>query len=151
MSDFDTYLESLSDEDKTRFIESVKKFEDKFINGNGCTEFFNKFIRFDDVEFRPTHRQLRPEDYGEGGEDEGDGEGDDYADLFWVSLRDFDSRCGDWKDLEHALKTSQKFGFYSYAEMCFIGFSFSPEPDEGYSAKRDFQELIALYFGKIGK
>ena len=123
----------------------TKLFEKVNIDQGGCTDFFNKFINIDDVDFWPTHRQLRPEDYGDDGEDEGDGCGDDRVDLHWVNLRTFVKNSTDWTDFEHALKESQKFGFYSYGEMCFIGFPCSPDPNDGYATNEDFQELIAIY------
>jgi hypothetical protein len=129
----------------TSLLERTKLFEKVNIDHGCCTTFFNKFINTDDVDFWPTHRQVRPEDYGDDGEDEGDGCGDDRVDLHWVNLRNFHGKSGDWIDFESALKDSQKFGFYSYGEMCFIGFPFSPDPNDGYATNEDFQELIAIY------
>ena len=129
----------------TSLLERTKLFEKVNMTNGGCTDFFNKSFIPDDVDFWPTHRQVRPEDYGDDGEDEGDGCGDDRVDLHWVNLRDFHGKSGDWKDFESALKESQKFGFHSRFEMCFIGFPCSPDPNDGYATNEDFQELIAIY------
>ena len=124
-------------------LERTKLFEKVNIDNGGCTTFFNKAIFTADVDFWPTHRQVRPEDYKEDGE--GDGCGDDRVELNWVNLREFNGNSGDWIDLEYALKDIQKIGFHSYGEMCFVGFPFSPDSNDGYATNKDFQAPIAIY------
>ena len=43
--------------------DDAKKFIDVWLEGNECTNFFNKVIKRDDIDFMPTKTQISPEAY----------------------------------------------------------------------------------------
>ena len=135
---------------KRVLIDDAKKFIELWIEGNGCTNFFNKAIkRQDDIEFMPTKAQLNPEAYeGEDAEEDGDTPADVDDPVSWFMIRYMDSESLNWKDLLRALHNSQKFAWHTAHGCCFFGFIGQSGFAEGYAGDPDFQNLVADFHGE---
>ena len=125
-------------------LDKAQKFIDAFLEGNGCSNFFNKVIKHYDIEFMPTNRDLNPEAYeGEDAEEDGDTSVDVDSPVYWFMIRHMDGESLNWKDFERALKNSQQFPWHTAGGSCFFGFIGSPASADGWAGDPDFQNLIA--------
>ena len=129
------------------FLIDARKFIEVWLEGNECTDFFNKVIKRDDIEFMPTKADINPEAY-EG--DDAEEDGDEYPDapIYWSMIRHMSSESKNWIDLRRALKNSQKFAFHEAQDCCFFGFVGDCGWAEGYAGDPDFQELVADFHGQ---
>ena len=125
----------------------AKKLIDLFLEGNGCTNFFNAVIKRDDIEFMPTKADINPEAY-EGDDAEEDGYEYPDAPIYWSMIRHMSVESKNWIDLRRALKNSQKFAFHEAEDCCFFGFVGDCGWAEGYAGDPDFQALVADFHGQ---
>ena len=134
---------------KRVLIDDAKKFIELWIEGNGCTKFFNANVPRDAIEHMPTKAQLNPEAYeGEDAETDGDTPVDVDDPVCWFMIRHMDSESHNWKDLLRALKNSQKFAWHTAHGCCFFGFVGHSGFAEGYAGDPDFQNLVADFHGE---
>ena len=129
-------------------LDDAKKFIDFWLEGNGCTNFFNAVIKHDDIEFMPTKAHINPEAY-EG--DDAEEDGDEYPDspIYWSMIRHMSDDSQNWKDFHSALMDSQKFAWHTAHGCCFFGFVGNSGWAEGYAGDPDFQELVADFHGAL--
>ena len=128
-------------------LNDAKKFIEVWLEGNECTNFFNKIIMGDDIEFMPTKAQLNPEAYES---EDAEEDGDEYPDapIYWSMIRHMSSESKNWIDLRRALKNSQKFAFHEAEDCCFFGFVGDCSWADGYAGDPDFQALVADFHGQ---
>ena len=134
---------------KRVLLDDAKKFIDMWLEGNGCTNFFDKVINREDIEFMPTKKDLDPETYeGKDAEKDGDVSVDVDSPVYWSMIRHMSDDSQDWKDLLSALMDSQKFAWHTAHGCCFFGFIGQSGCAEGYAGEPDFQNLVADFHGE---
>jgi len=134
---------------KRVLLDDAKKFIEVWLEGNECTNFFNKVIKRDDIEFMPTKAQINPEAYeGEDAEEDGDESVDVDTPVYWSMIRHMSDDNHNWKDLRRALNNSQQFAYHTAHGSCFFGFIGDSGNAEGYAGEPAFQKLVADFHGE---
>ena len=134
---------------KKVLLDDAKKFIEVWLEGNECTNFSNKVIKGDDIEFMPTKGHLNPEAYeGEDAEEDGDTLVDVDCPVYWSMIRHMDDKSQGWKDLLRALNNSHKFAWHTARGCCFFGFIGDSGWAEGYAGDPDLQNLSADFHGE---
>jgi hypothetical protein len=100
-------------------------FYNEYLKGNEMTDFIEKFIDYDDIDFMPT--------------DEDDE--DTYAKVYlWYKVRDI----GDNDLIEHALKRCETLPFYTCKGCLFIGFTWYGTSYENVEIFKEFCKVIGV-------
>ena len=127
-------------------LNDARKFIEVWLEGNECTDFFNKVIKRDDIEFMPTKADLNPEAYeGEDAEEDGDEPIDVDNPVYWHMIRHMNTESHNWKALHCALMKTHKFPWHTAGGSCFFGFVGNCGWAEGYAGDPDFQTLINYF------
>jgi len=99
------------------------QFYDTFLKGNDMTDFVEKYIDYDDMEFVPTT------------------EDDDYEDIhFWYKVRDI----GYNDVIERALHRAETLPFFTKKGCLFIGFTWYGTPYEQAQPFLDFLKEMTI-------